>query len=123
MGLSRDQFLMLPDLPREEIEAPPWGRVTVKTLDALELLDLLEFLNVHVEGERSDTRVTLEGMAKIAVRCLVDDEGNRLQQDDEYQMLYRKQGAKEALGVIVATADRLNQIFVKKKDAGEEKNE
>lgn len=122
MGLSRDQFLTLPDLPSEDVDAPPWGRVTVKTLNALELLDLLEFLNLSGEGE-SDTRVTLEGMAKIAAHCLVDDEGNRLLQDDEYQMLYRKQGAKEALGVIVAAADRLNQIFVRKKADGEEKNE
>lgn len=119
MGLSREQFLDLPDLPTETIEAAPWGTVAVKTLDALELLSLLEFIGIPEGASEQEKRIAdYETPAKIAARCMVDEQGKRILQDDEFRILFRKQGAAQALAVIVETANRLNSIFVPQDDMG-----
>ena len=119
MGLSREQFLDLPDLPTETIEAVPWGTVGVKTLDALELLSLLEFIGIPEGVSEQEKRIAdYETPAKIAARCMVDEQGKRILQDDEFRILFRKQGAAQALAVIVETANRLNSIFVPQDDMG-----
>ena len=118
MGLNRDQFLSLPDLPTETIDAAPWGTVTIKTLDALELLSLLEFISIPEGASEQEKRIAdYETPAKIATRCMVDEQGNRILQDGEFRLLFRKRGAAQALAVIVETSNRLNSIFVHQDDA------
>ena len=119
MGLTREQFQALPDLPTEAVDSGPWGTVNVKTLDALELLDLVEFITIP-EGatEQEKRRADYETPAKIASRCMVDDNGDRVVQDDEFRILFRKKGASVALGAIMEASNRLNSIFSSAGDDG-----
>lgn len=111
MGLSREQFLAnIPERIVEEVEVPVWGAMQIRSLDALELVSLSEWLATveEIETRRRGTSI----MAMVAVRCLSDVDGERLLQDDDLPALYRKPGAVEALPVVFAAANRINRIIV-----------
>lgn len=115
MGLSREEFLKgVPERVWEEMEVPGWGTMSVRGLDALELVDLAEYLDA-VPASVPRVRGT-EVMARVAVRCLATPEGDRLLTDDDLPTLLRKPGALDALPVIFATANRINKIIVAKDD-------
>lgn len=109
MGLSREEFLSgVPERVWEELEVPGWGLVNVATLDAMEYVQLIRWLD-EVTDQDSRVRGT-EIMARTAVRCLVDDQGNRLLQDDDLTAIYRRPGAFSALPAIFEAANRINRI-------------
>lgn len=89
MSLSRDEFLKLG--PQTEIvDLGEHGKVTMRGLTAKERDDyeqgLIEF------GPNGQTRVKTHQenpRATLVVRCLVDDEGERLFADDEVDVVGR----------------------------------
>lgn len=97
MTLSRNEILAAQDLPREEVRVKEWGgTVIVRGLtgaerDAYEASLLQGRGVINYENAR----------AKLLVRCLVDEQGERLFSDADVDIL----GAKSA-----AVLDRLFSV-------------
>lgn len=107
MLLTRDQILGTKDLQTETIPIPEWGGdVIVTELPSSDAATLHEFIHVGDGEERVIDNEYL--MAKLAARCLVDDQGTRLFCDDDYKLLARKH--PRAVAVIGAAALKLNVL-------------
>jgi hypothetical protein len=102
MILSREQILAAQDLRREKVTVPEWGGdVFVKALTGLER----DGFDMSLIG--ADRKADLLGArAKLAVRCIVDENGERLFGDDDVQFLAAKSAT--ALERIGRVAQRLN---------------
>lgn len=113
MLLTRDQILDAKDLATEIISIPEWcGDVIVTELPSSDAATLHEFIHTGDDDERVIDNEYL--MAKLAARCLVDDQGNRLFRDDDYRLLARKH--PRAVAVIGAAALKLNVLSSKAHD-------
>lgn len=106
--LNRDIILSADDLKVEEVDIPEWGGIVyVRTLTAKER-DAFENSMVEVRGKgKNQTReLRIRNLrAGLAVRCLVDSEGNRLFNDGDADELGNKSGS--ALDKIYDVASRL----------------
>jgi hypothetical protein len=102
MILSREQILAAQDLRREKVAVPEWGGdVFVKALTGLER----DGFDMSLIG--ADRKADLLGArAKLAVRCIVDENGERLFSDDDVPHLAAKSAT--ALERIGRVAQRLN---------------
>lgn len=109
--LSRDSILGADDLTVEKVEISEWGGfVNVKTLTAKERDDF-ESSMVETRGRgRNQTReIRVKNLrAGLAVRAIVDDEGNRIFGDKDVDELGKKAGS--ALDKIYDVAARLAGI-------------
>lgn len=105
--LKRDDIMKVQDLTFEEVDVPEWGgQVRVKMMtgserDAYEA-SLYELKGQEVKMNRDDVR------AKLLVKCLVDENNNRLFTDAEIKMLGKK--SSKVLDKLFTVAQRLNAM-------------
>jgi hypothetical protein len=109
MGLTRDEILSATDLKREEVDVPLWGKVLVSEMTAFDRLSFSDFAGLSEDALTKEAEHNL--FAKISVRCLVDDSGERLFADEDYPLLAKK--SLPALSAIAAAARRINGLFIK----------
>ena len=89
--LNKDQILAADDLKSQKVATPEWGgEVIVKTLTGEER-DSLEAAIVSSNG-KSVVQNRENIRAKLLVRSLVDEQGQRLFTDTEVSALGRKSG-------------------------------
>lgn len=88
MLISRDNILGADDIQTRTVDVPEWGgKVKVRGLSGAER-DAWE-VAVGEGGPRGKRNAR----AKLIVRCLVDDDGNRLFGDEEAGALGKKSGS------------------------------
>lgn len=106
--LNKEQILSAPDLTSEIVEVPEWGgQVRVRMLSALERDALFaEFFDLEHERIRPERVARLR--VHLAALTLVDDDGNRLFNDEEIEKLGLKSSA--AIERISEAAMRLNGL-------------
>lgn len=115
MTLSRDDILNTDDLEKREVEVPRWnGSVYVRELTGRER-DAFE--NEILTGDPNDPDVNTENLrARLLVRTLCDEDGERLFGDDEMDELAGKSGAvlsqlfEEAQDLNGMTADDMEAL-------------
>lgn len=90
--LGRDAILAVQDIQTEAVEVPEWGgTVYVRGMTGSERDAFEESVT---QGRGRNQRVTLENFrAKLLVRTLVNEAGERLFGDDEVEALGRKSAA------------------------------
>jgi len=109
-AITRDAALKVADLPREKVNVPEWGDgayVFVRSLtgterDSWELYALEQKKRFHTDGGFPGIR------ASLLVRCLVDDDGNRVFVDTDVDELGGKSG--KALDRLWTVAAKLSGI-------------
>src|SRR5215472_16588203 len=107
MPLSKDAILAKDDLPVEELFVPEWNdTVRVRALSGRDRDELEMSMLVERDGEM--VRDAANGRAKIAVRALVDESGNRIFANGDANELGKKSGA--ALDRIMDVAARLSKL-------------
>jgi hypothetical protein len=113
MGLlGRDEILTHTDLPFEDVYVPEWsGSVRVRGLSGKDR-DAYEASTVIMrtgKGGRLEQGRDLDNLrAKLIVRCLVDDNGDRLFHDGEYDTVGALSGA--ILARLWDTASKLSGL-------------
>lgn len=92
MLLTRNQILDVDDLKFEDVEVPLWkGTVRVRALTAKERD---QFETESQLSKTQDIEVTQRNLrARLVVKCLIDDKGNRLFTDEEAEALGNKHSA------------------------------
>jgi len=105
--LSRDDILNAQDLPTERVYVDPWGgEVLVRGLTAAER-DEYEASIVRRKGQK--TEVDMRNIrAKLVVRCVVDENGQRVFRDEDAELLGQKSAA--AVDRIFEVAQRLSGL-------------
>lgn len=106
--LDKASILAQDDLKTEDVQIPEWGGawVRVRTLNASER-DHFEASTVQRKGKNVTTN--LENIrARLCLLCLVDEEGNRLFQEEDTFPLGGKSAS--ALDRIFTVAQRLNGL-------------
>jgi hypothetical protein len=105
MRLSRDDVLKAEDLTTEEVSVPEWGgTVLVRGMSGRER----DEFEASAMDQRSGRVNYANTRAKIAIRCVVDDEGKRLFDAADIDVLGEKSGA--ALDRVFAVASRLSGL-------------
>lgn len=90
----RDKILTSQDLDREPFAAPKWGLPEGLYVRGLTAAEHVQLTSDKVQRERSYS-------ARMAAMALVDDQGNRLFADNEWQELQKKDMATiEAIGEV-----------------------
>ena len=105
--LNKQEILAKEDLKTEDVFVPEWGAwVKVRTLNASER-DHFEAGTVQRNGKKTTTN--LENIrARLCLLCLVDENGERLFQEEDTYPLGGKSAA--ALDRIFTVAQRLNGL-------------
>ena len=102
--LGRDDILGADDLKTERVNMPEWkGAVYVRTMTAAE--------RDSFEAEMSDAKGVVDPRnirARLAVRVLVNGDGNRLFEDGDAEALGAKSGG--AVDRVFDVAQRLNRL-------------
>ena len=102
--LTGEDIRAVRDLPTEEVYVPEWdGTVLVRGLGG-KAKDSYEESMLKEGGGLNYTNVR----ARLVVRCLVDEDGNRLFQDGDEEFLGTKSGV--AIGRIFDVASRLSGL-------------
>ena len=102
--LTREQIQQAADLKRETVAVPEWGGEVLVSEMTGSARDAFEQSLVAKDGQRDLANLR----ARLLVRCLVDEGGNRLYADDETALLGNK--AAGALDRLFAVAQRLNSL-------------
>lgn len=103
-ALTRAAILDADDLPREKVEVPEWGGyVYVRTMTGAER-DRYEF----EETTASENRTPEGARARLLIRTVVDENGQRLFTEKDVQVLSEKSSA--ALDRCQEVAARLNRL-------------
>lgn len=107
MSLTRDAILGAQDIKTEEVPVPEWGgSVFVRGLTAAQRDSFEASMFV---GEGDDRKFSAENIrAKLLVRCLVNEAGERLFADNEDEVLGAHSGA--VLDRLFTVAQRLSGI-------------
>jgi hypothetical protein len=105
--LTKQQILDAQDLETKEVEVPEWGgTVLVKTMTGVER-DAFE--SSVVKGKGKNTTVNMANIrAKLVAASIVDQDGQRLFDDQDVQALGKKSAA--ALDRVFAVAQKLSKI-------------
>lgn len=110
----KDMILGADDLKREVVEVPEWGvTVVVSEMNGRdrEAWSHETFITKQ-DGDEIKSEVVREDFAaRLLVRCLCDEDGNKLFSPDELAALSAKNG--KVLNRLFAVADRLNGITPK----------
>ncbi|MFF2094867.1 hypothetical protein [Streptomyces sp. NPDC058202] len=119
MALSRDSILAANDIPTETVPVSEWGGdVIVRGLTGAELdayQGSIRQFRRSLDGKGMEPVLIQEGMhAKLLVKCLVDDNGERLFSDGDVDEL----GAKSSL-----VLDRLYDVAQRLSGLSEEEQE
>jgi len=106
MGL-RDDILNTDDLPRKEVEVKEWGvTLYVRTMTGLERdhyeVDLMENRDLPIREKLRNMR------AKLVVLTTVDENGERVFNDDDVEIVGGK--SARALSTLADAAKDLNKI-------------
>lgn len=103
--LTRDEILAISDITTEEVVVPQWGgkTVRVKGLTAAER-DQFEADIIQGKGKNADV-VKRYLRAKLVVRAVVDENGNRMFGDTDVKAIGEKSAA--AIDLIYSVASRL----------------
>lgn len=103
----RDSILALQDLQTQRVDVPEWGQsLTVRTLTAAELDDYEASIIVGGDGDSRAKPSLANVRAKLVVRCVVDDGGNRVFADGDAAELGKK--SSKAIDRLYAVAAKLN---------------
>lgn len=104
----RDEILAANDLGREPIELPEWtsAKLFVRVMPGEER-DAFEASTVKRRGKNVEQNLS-NLRARLAVRVLVDEGGNRIFKDEDADALGMKSGA--ALEKVFSVACRLNRL-------------
>lgn len=107
MPLDRNAILNSPDLPIETVEIPEWGgSVMVRGLTAAERDS---FESSLFEGKGKNRKEKFENLrARLITRTLVDENGNRIFQDSDADILGKKSAG--AIDRIFNVAQKLSGI-------------
>ena len=113
MRLSRDDILKADDIETREVEVPEWGgTVLVRGLTGKER-DAFEASVMRDRGKQGIVRDLANIRAKLVVRCLVDDDGQRLFADGEAGVLGEKSAAvMDRLFEVAGELARMNDFDV-----------
>lgn len=110
--LTREEILAAVDLAREVVAVPEWGgEVLVQGLSGAER-DAFEGSVVmfgNTNGRTGAPAMNMDNLrAKLAARCIVDETGRRLFEDEDITAL----GAKSAIALqrVFETAQRLSGL-------------
>lgn len=107
----RDQILAAQDTNKEAVAVPEWGLETglfIKTLSAKDR-DGWETSLVSIDPNGKARRVNMANMrARLVVRCLVDETGKRVFDDNDAEALGEKSAAVVAR--LFDTAQRVNAL-------------
>ena len=107
MILTRDDILRANDSQMEAVDVPEWGgQVLVKGLSGTER-DRFEQDSIDQRGKTTKLNFT-NIRARLLVLCLVDEQGNRLFQRSDIDMLGQKSAA--ALNRVFEVARRLSGL-------------
>lgn len=107
MMLSKEDILKADDLEREECEVPEWnGSVIVRALNGRERDDY-EASCVQQRGNNMHRNLA-NVRAKLVVRSVIDEDGNRLFEDRDANALGLKSAA--ALDRVFTVAARLSRL-------------
>lgn len=109
--LSRDDILLADDIAYETVDVPEWGGpVRVKSLSGTERDEFeASVTQMHtVRGRQEQTVVLRNVRAKLAVRCIVDADGERMFHDSDIGMLGKKSAG--ALDRVVEACQRLSGL-------------
>lgn len=103
----RDQILAASDRPREKVDVPEWGiSVFISTMSGAER-DGFESEIVTLHGKK--TRLNLQNIrAKLVVRTLVDETGQRIFSDADVAELGKK--SSSVLSRLYEVAQRMNGL-------------
>lgn len=103
----RDQILAASDRPREKVDVPEWGAsVFISTMSGAER-DAFESEIVTLHGKK--TRLNLQNIrAKLVVRTLVDETGQRIFSDADVAELGKK--SSSVLSRLYEVAQRMNGL-------------
>lgn len=112
--IKKEDALKAQDLGREIVNVPEWGgEIELRGLSGTER-DAFEASVVDRDGDKAS--VKLDNLrAKLLVRCIYDEEGNRMFSDAEAVELGKKSGA--VLARLCEVAQRLSGLT--KKDVEE----
>jgi hypothetical protein len=103
--LSRDDVLKADDLTTEEVDVPEWGgTVLVRGMTGRER----DEFEASAMDQRSGRMNLANTRAKIVLRCVVDDDGKRLFDNADLDVLGAKSAA--ALDRVFAVASRLSGL-------------
>lgn len=119
MPLNRDEILGAQDIETEEVPVPEWGgSVLVKALTGKESdayqascyqeRPVLDARGRPVKGRTEMVRSLANVRAKLVVRCIVDEQGNRVFSDADANALGEKSTA--ALDRVFEVAARLSRL-------------
>ncbi|MFI6560401.1 hypothetical protein [Streptomyces sp. NPDC050534] len=118
MALSRDGILAVDDIQIEKVPVPEWGDeaiirgLTGDELDAFQG-SIREFRPTF-DGKGMEAVLIQEGMrAKLLVKCLIDENGDRLFTDQDASALGAKNGA--VLDKLYDVAARLSGLSEEEK--------
>jgi hypothetical protein len=104
MSLNKDSILAAADLPTEKVPCPEWGGdVYVRTMAGTERD---HFEQTIADGKKATNLNNVR--ARLAVKTVCDEKGNRLFSDDDADALGKKSG--KVLDRIFDAAQRLNGI-------------
>lgn len=103
--LTKADILGADDRKPVEVEVPEWGGTVLVALMSGEARDCFEFES-YQSRQRGEPAVNLR--ARIAARCMVDADGNRLFGESDIDALGKKSGA--ALDRVFDVACRVNKI-------------
>ena len=105
MHLSRDDILKANDRVTEEVQVPEWGgSVLVRGMSGRERYQF----EASALDQRTGRMNYANTRAKIVLRCVVDDDGNRVFDDADIDLLGEKSGA--ALDRVFEAAARLSGL-------------
>lgn len=104
MILNKGDIMNAPDLRRETVAVPEWGEGAEVIVQEMTALDRDRFRKTMYDenGDLVDVNLT----ARILVRCIVDEEGNRIFTDDEAESLGKK--SQNVLQRLLKVAEGLN---------------
>lgn len=109
--LGREAILQVDDLAQEVVEVPEWGgAVLVRGLTGSER-DAFEqdIVQMRRNGKAMTTEIDMHNIrAKLCVRCMVDEDGERLFSDADMEALGRK--SAQALQRVFDVAQRLSGL-------------
>lgn len=105
----RDTILQAQDIEQERVSVPEWGiTVTIRGMTAGERDD---FEASWFTDDAKPKRNLANVRARLAVRCMLDDEGKRIFSDQDAEALGRKSG--RAMDRVYAVASRLSGLGAK----------
>lgn len=107
----RDSILEHDDTVTCEVEVPEWGvTVVVSSISAREREEWETMLAELYESTNGDGQPNIVGLrCKFLVKCLVDENGDRIFSDDQSDQLSAKNS--KAIDRLWEVAERINTVF------------